>query len=222
MGGILKNTIVERTDSEPESISEFRKQVLKNTRLNAGLTSAERARILQQNGIEDDSKHHTVPKDTLQLKKEQELADEKLRWNHENLEANEIAKQQFQDIHVDEPKTPYQGAVDPDGEYYAIDADDDDEDDGGLNGSTQRPAKLDDLDDLSLGAPEIAVSVRKPDSDEVEGISENEDEDPETKHRRFLEKRKEFYNFKNVLKEQPLGEIVDEDDDEDDENQDEE
>lgn len=120
MGGILKNPLpADQAASESEeSISEFRKQVLMNTQLNAKLTSKRKNEVVPQK--------HALPKDTLSLKHEQE-AEERLQWNQKNLAANEITKQQFQDIHIDEPKTPYQGAIDPNGEYYKDD--DENEDD---------------------------------------------------------------------------------------------
>lgn len=114
MGGILKNPLPadQNGPESEESTSEFRKQVLMNTQLNAKLTSKKKGEIT--------SHKHGLPKDTLSLKREQE-AEERLQWNQKNLDANEIAKQQYQDIHIDEPKTPYQGAIDPNGEYYRDD-----------------------------------------------------------------------------------------------------
>lgn len=32
--------------------------------------------------------------------------EERVQWNQRNLAENEITKKQFQDIHIDEPKTP--------------------------------------------------------------------------------------------------------------------
>lgn len=117
MGGILKNPLPadQSAPENEESISEFRKQVLMNTQLNAKLTSKKK-----KEDAAGASHKHGLPKDTLSLKHEQE-AEERLQWNQRNLAANEIAKQQYQDIHIDEPKTPYQGAIDPNGEYYKDD-----------------------------------------------------------------------------------------------------
>ena len=73
MVGILKNPLPSQNgdSEEPESISEFRKQVYKNTQLNAQLTSKN-----QSNGKDSSiggiisPKKSGIPKDTLSLKHE--------------------------------------------------------------------------------------------------------------------------------------------------------
>lgn len=187
MGGILKNPLPQEevpAESE-ESISDFRKQVFMNTQLNAKLTSnkndAHKVAVPHK---------HVLPKDTLSLKHQQE-AEERLQWNQKNLAANEITKQQYQDIHIDEPKTPYQGAVDPSGEYYKSD----EEEEAG------------DLDDFSLGEPEFnmkktnGVESSKDLAPPEEELNEGneEEEEAEAKHRRFEEMRKKHYNLKEVF-----------------------
>lgn len=187
MGGILKNAIPDDQSptSEPESISQFRKQVLKNTELNAKLTS--NSKLAHHN--------HGIPRDVLSMKLD-EQDPETLKWNKKNLEENEITKQEFGDIHIDEPKTPYQGAVDPTGEYYRVDDDEDD------------------LGGFTLGAPEVDLKDEKEpvtllnnenadndgDQDEECGEEKTEEDDAAAKHRRFEEMRKKHYNIKEALK----------------------
>lgn len=190
MGGILKNPLPQEevpAESE-ESISDFRKQVFMNTQLNAKLTSNKN----EANNVAVPHKH-VLPKDTLSLKHQQE-AEERLQWNQKNLAANEITKQQYQDIHIDEPKTPYQGAVDPSGEYYKSD-EEEEEGEGG------------DLDGFSLGEPEFNMKKTNgvetsedlaPAEEDLNQDSE-EQEQAEAKHRRFEEMRKKHYNLKEVF-----------------------
>ncbi|CUS22511.1 LAQU0S05e07030g1_1 [Lachancea quebecensis] len=193
MVGILKNPLPDRNgeSEEPESISEFRKQVYKNTQLNAKLTS--KAQNNGKNTSNTDAtspKKPVVPRDTLSLKHQHDTLsqaeEEKLKWNQQNLAENDIAKLEYKDINIDEPKTPYQGAVDPSGEYYR----DDDEE----------------LESLSLGEP--VVDMPQSDSDKSSGSSSSSDTEPsaeeskEAKHRRFEELRKKHYNVREALQAQ--------------------
>lgn len=188
MGGILKNPLPanQAVSDNEESISEFRKQVLMNTQLNAKLTSKKRE------GLAGGS--HILPKDTLSLKHQHD-AEERLQWNQKNLAANELTKQQYQDIHIDEPKTPYQGAIDPEGEYYR----DDDEDEAELQNFSLDPS---------------SGPVLEP---KTEGVSSElaTDSDKDERSRRFEEMRKKHYNLKEALQNRRF---QDEDDDDDDEN----
>ncbi|AQZ09715.1 GLC8 (YMR311C) [Zygosaccharomyces parabailii] len=196
MGGILKNPLPEgQTSENEESVSEFRKQVYKNTQLNAKLTSK---------NAENASKPPNaarLPKDTLSLKRQQER-EEALQWNQKNLAANEITKQQFQDVKIDEPKTPYQGAVDPSGEYY-------------------RPDDDDDLNNFSLGEPEVEPEPEPEDlfseqADGDQGDQQSSSEplnDEEARHKKFEEMRKKHYNLKDVFKNRRLHNEEDEEDD---------
>lgn len=210
MGGILKNALsneeqVLKEKAANESTSEFRQKVYENTQLNAKLTGknlASTAHVTGAGGF--------IPKDTLMMKREEKVKkgeltkeeEERLQWNQENLAANEITKQQFQDIHVDEPKTPYQGAVDPHGEYYNVDDEDN-------------------LNDFSLGEPEIQIpeeeaATEETDSKDVrieqqpdikfteqdggsESEEESEEESAEARHKRFEEMRKKHYNVNDIF-----------------------
>lgn len=195
MGGILKNPLPEEQSFEnEESVSEFRKQVYKNTQLNAKLTSKKNEEpITASAGVSN------TPKDTVSLKHQQ---DEALKWNQTNLEANEATKQQFQDINIDEPKTPYQGAVDPSGEYY-------------------KPDDEDDLNNFSLGEPEVDLEEQEGSQHpqhEQQSPSESSSEpltEEEAKHKRFEEMRRKHYDLKGVLKDRRLRGDEDEEDEED-------
>lgn len=185
MGGILKNPLPEgQTSENEESVSEFRKQVYKNTQLNAKLTSKNAEANKAVNAAH-------LPKDTLSLKRQQER-EEALKWNQKNLAANELTKQQFQDIKIDEPKTPYQGAVDPSGEYY-------------------RPDDDDDLNNFSLGEPEVEPEAEPEVLVNEQNDSSEDQKDPsktlsdeEARHKKFEEMRKKHYNLKEVFKNRRL------------------
>lgn len=223
MGGILKNALspeeqLLKEKTVNESIGEFRQQVYENTKLNAKLTNSN-TNSKNGNNVKNilTSKNNMtgnkfIPKDTLLMKREQmaklskanssdnnedadenEDEDERLQWNQENLEQNEITKKQFQDIHVDEPKTPYQGAMALNGEYYTIDDEDN-------------------LNDFSLGEPEVKIpettslnekvtikeEPEQEDQEEEEGTEE--EESAGARHRRFEEMRKKHYNVKHLFK----------------------
>lgn len=220
MGGILKNALspeeqLLKEKTVNESTSEFRQKVYENTQLNAKLTNNKNKDINNINNVltskNDITGNKFIPKDTLLMKREEmakiskknknssgdenanidENEDERLQWNQENLEQNEITKKQYQDIHVDEPKTPYQGAMDPNGEYYTIDDEDN-------------------LNDFSLGEPEIqipestslheGVTIKEDSEQEEEEKEEEEEESAEARHERFEEMRKKHYNVRHLFK----------------------
>ncbi|AET40389.1 PP1-complex regulatory subunit GLC8 Ecym_5655 [Eremothecium cymbalariae DBVPG len=211
MGGILKNPLPQNEQElqslDSESVSEFRQQVLKNTRLNAQLTSR------QKNNASmtlSSPPRHTVPKDILSLKREQE-ENERLQWNQKNLDENEITKQQYQDIHVDEPKTPYQGAIDPDGEYYRQD-EDEDLDSFTLGDPEYRVAETQQRDDvLNDGVRTVGAQGQGDEGDQGErsdgenddanaDVADDDDDDTDARHKRFEEMRKKHYNVKEIFK----------------------
>ncbi|CEP64017.1 PP1-complex regulatory subunit GLC8 LALA0_S10e00342g [Lachancea lanzarotensis] len=205
MGGILKNPLPDQNGNfeDSESISDFRKQVYKNTQLNAQLNSASNS---GRNDLPPSPRKHSIPKDVLSMKHDRDTQqhneeEERLKWNQQNLDANDVAKLQYQDISIDEPKTPYQGAVDPSGEYYR----DDDEDD---------------LESLSLGEPIVAPKENEAEEEEEEETDSGDDHelDPnskEARHKRFEAMRKQHYNLKDVLKTQKNGDLdLDEDEQE--------
>ncbi|SCU86790.1 LANO_0C09208g1_1 [Lachancea nothofagi CBS 11611] len=204
MGGILKNPLPDQNGhvEDSESISEFRKQVYKNTQLNAQLSSKNNNEKTQQPIT---PKKHSIPKDIVSLKHEQDILtqseeQERLKWNQQNLDENDVAKLQYQDINIDEPKTPYQGAVDPSGEYYR---DDEEEED---------------LESLSLGEPVVGLKntneTQESREDEPSQEDEVEPESPEARHKRFEKLRKQHYNVKEALNAQKSGSHADDDDEE--------
>ncbi|SCU86424.1 LAFA_0E00672g1_1 [Lachancea sp. 'fantastica'] len=210
MGGILKNPLPDQNGNleDSESISDFRKQVYKNTQLNAQLSSTSNS---DRADLRSSPKKHSIPKDVLSMKHDRDTHEhqhedeERLKWNQQNLDANDVAKLQYQDISIDEPKTPYQGAVDPSGEYYR----DDDEDE---------------LESLSLGEPIVAPQEDKvdeeSDEDESQELSDDHGLDPnskEARHKRFEALRKQHYNVKDALETRKTGNM-DFDEDEDAEN----
>lgn len=238
MGGILKNPLSkdEVKKAEDESLSAFRQTVYKNTQLNAKLTSRK-----DNNCGELNKKPYfggdRIPKDTLMMKREHDLAEEeRLQWNQRNLAENEITKKQFQDIHVDEPKTPYQGAVDPAGEYYKVDDEDaipglDDEglDDFTLGeavyevkpGTTKQEQEVFDLDtgDVRVQKPEHNVEFSDDDQKENNNDGgEEEDLDDDARKKKFEEMRKKHYNLKEVFKNRSLHANDDDDDAEQEDN----
>lgn len=188
-------------NSSKDDLHRFRQQVYENTLLNAKLMDSRNhqdIRRLSSGGDNDEYMSfgdevapHRIPKDILQMRLEQEGkvlpldahnitsndGSENIVWNKQNLAENEILKQQYQDIHVDEPKTPYQGAIDLQGEYYTVD---DDEDEG--------------LDGFSLGDPSISEPVLSKKDEE------NEEEVAEAPKKSFAELRKDHYKVGNALK----------------------
>jgi len=193
MGGILKNK-VEQDQQVPklaESTKEFRNQVLENTKLNALLKDNNiNQNILNQSGEID-------PEKISQLSQDEK---EKLKWNAENLQSNSIIQKQIienigQDT-IDEPKTPFQAATDPElNEYYQ----DDDE--------------IEDLDNFQLGEPEIKVDeldkqrggsiTGEPqetnNQEEEENDVDDDDDDESSKPKKsFDELRKQHYHHEHI------------------------
>ena len=251
MGGILKNPLskdeVNQKD-ENETVSDFRKQVYKNTQLNAKLTAGNGINTINKPFSGDDIKDYPSdadekdlatnaagnvirrtpprgpPKDVLQMKKEEE---ERLQWNRKNLADNEVAKQQYADIHIDEPKTPYQGAVDPQGEYYR---DDDEDEDAENNGSNNRGGipNVPELDDFTLGEPEYDIQEIANNDEDVEvhmGGEDDEGQDDdeldeaeakELRHKKFEEMRKKHYDLREMFKNRKSYENDENEDEQDD------
>ncbi|KAL7667103.1 Protein GLC8 [[Candida] zeylanoides] len=193
--GILRN----RNETSPTSphgadASELdRREVIRNTRLNAQLTSAQektkgdilRHKIAEQKALD--------PAGTEEPRTASPEA-EHLKWDELNLYKTEQEK--CATMRIDEPKTPYEGGFNPNGEYYR-----DDDDIPGFElgegefdaDATQAPS--------SLNGGEI---LRSPEADaEVEDDAEDSPPElsAEERHRHFEEMRKEHYHMKgNALK----------------------
>lgn len=211
MGGILKNPLPKEehtVDYPEEDLKEFRQRVFTNTQLNAKLTQGKRKSSDLNKNLDSEelsTKKNSIPKDTLSLKHEKDILSKQdsndeseannseLQWNQKNLAENEIAKLKYQDIHVDEPKTPYQGAMDPQGEYYI----DDDDDGGNINNDDNE------LTAFSLGEPQIELpelsSTANQENERIDDSADNENLDQESKHKKFDELRKKHYNMKEFF-----------------------
>lgn len=196
--GILRN----RNETSPtlphdaDARELDRREVIRNTRLNAQLTSA------QEKSKGDILRHKIAEQKALDPAGTEEPSTasaegEHLKWDELNLYKTEQEK--CATMRIDEPKTPYEGGFNPNGEYYR-----DDDDIPGFElgegefdaDATQAPS--------SLNGGEI---IRLPDADADADAEVEDDEDSppelsaEERHRHFEEMRKEHYHMKgNALK----------------------
>lgn len=156
--GILRNAKVH--DYSHLEHSEYdRKQVLENTKRNAELFKERSEKIKQE-----------------VAKKASENAAN-VQFNKKNLEENDKLKAEMEFTKIDEPKTPYQGTIDENSEYYRDDEDSipdftlgegEDEEEGPVQGS--------------LKGSQIVPSAEEDMTEE------------ELKHKRFEEMRKKHYH----------------------------
>lgn len=167
-----------------------RKQVLANTKLNAQLSSD------STDGLSEGDK---IRQKLASINKKD---DNHLQWDEVNLYLTEQDKSAL--MKIDEPKTPYEGGVDPNNDYYRTDNEDDEEE------AT--------LDDFALGEPLESTSetlkdslnggeIVEDDNDDSEEDEEEEEEEQisaEERHRRFEEKRKSHYHMKLELLKHPV------------------
>lgn len=175
-----------------------RREVIRNTRLNAQLTSA------QEKSKGDILRHKIAEQKALDPAGTEEPSTasaegEHLKWDELNLYKTEQEK--CATMRIDEPKTPYEGGFNPNGEYYR-----DDEDIPGFElgegefdaDATQAPSSLN-------GGEIIRLPDADADADADAEVEDNEDSPPELsaeeRHRHFEEMRKEHYHMKgNALK----------------------
>ncbi|KAG2735505.1 hypothetical protein G9P44_001719 [Scheffersomyces stipitis] len=202
--GILRNKSV----SGPESTSAIeidRQEVIKNTRLNAELT--------HQASSEGDKIRAELAKKHLQ-----DGNTEHLQWDELNLYKTEQEKSST--MKIDEPKTPYEGGFNPQGEYYQNDDEYGDDENNDIPefelGEGEFDAERDKHEVLdSLHGGQV---IRDPSYDDVE---EEEEEEPELtaeeRHKRFEEMRKAHYHMKGNVMHRKLE--VDDEDDDDNENE---
>ncbi|KAK6454931.1 uncharacterized protein RJT20DRAFT_141981 [Scheffersomyces xylosifermentans] len=203
--GILRNKSVTSPEVSPHDTKVDRQEVIKNTRLNAEIASKFssegdkiRAEIARKRSIDGSPEH----------------SSEHLQWDELNLYKTEQEKSST--MKIDEPKTPYEGGFNPEGEYYK----DDDE------------AENDDIPDFELGEGEYDTERAKHTLESLHGSEvikdpeyeeEEDDEDQEKeltaeeRHKRFEQMRKEHYHLRgNALHHQiDLDKVPD--DEEDDE-----
>ncbi|KAI5970013.1 hypothetical protein CANMA_000953 [Candida margitis] len=193
--GILRNKSVseDSVHSPPLPDKLDRQEVIKNTKLNAQLH-------------DDSSRGEEIRAKIAQKKKEQGLGEndqlpEHLKWDELNIYKNEQEKSAT--MKIDEPKTPYEGGFDPEGEYYK---DDDDEESG-----TNSKANGEEIPEFELGEGEYdklpqnvssslhGGEVYKDEAEPIEDPEDKEEEKPltaEERHKKFEEKRKQHYHMK--------------------------
>lgn len=191
--GILRNKAEARRLSLSGEGDLDREEVIRNTRLNAQLQAESskgeriRAKIAEAKGANGDSK-----------------TPEHLKWDEINLYKTEQEKAAT--MKIDEPKTPYEGGFDPEGEYYQKDEDED--------GA---------IPDFSLGEGQFDHEVAPTADDRIirdEAVDDEEEEEEEEKpltaeerHQKFEEMRKAHYHQAA----NPLKHRIDISDDDDDE-----
>lgn len=181
--GILRNKDEKRERRELTEELD-RKEVIRNTMLNAKLASESskgeeiRAKIAQarklgsgENGAEDNGNN------------------EHLKWDEINLYKTEQEKSAT--MKIDEPKTPYTGGFNPNGEYYQ----EDDIDIPAFNlGKSELEKQSLPQDSLNGGLiyvdPDQKFDEEEPKDDEKEQLTAEE------RHKRFEEKRKQHYHMK--------------------------
>ena len=196
--GILRNKSVSEDSAQSPPLPDKldRQEVIKNTKLNAQLRDESskgeeiRAKIAQKKKEYGLGEHDSIP--------------EHLKWDELNIYKNEQEKSAT--MKIDEPKTPYEGGFNPEGEYYR----DDDDDESGANSK----APEDEIPAFELGEGEfdklphdVSSSLHGgevyKDESQTNNEDKDEDEDEEEKpltaeerHKRFEEKRKQHYHMK--------------------------
>lgn len=226
--GILKNKL-DPTLSPPPSASTTtlepldRQQVIRNTRLNAQIAAENSSRGNEIRAKISQQKRRPL----FDEQPEVIQAEEHLKWDEINLYKTEQEKAAT--MKIDEPKTPYEGGFNPEGEYYQ---DDDDDAEG----------KNDDIDDIpafELGESEFIDDVKRQglsgslhggevvkgeqgDEDEEDEEEEGEQEPltAEERHKRFEEMRKAHYHMKGAVLHHQIDIPDDDDEDEADDNND--
>ncbi|CAN6669247.1 protein Glc8p [Trichomonascus vanleenenianus] len=191
---ILRNAPPPGAYTPSENATDLdRKQVLENTRANAKLHDmGSMIRETAHNGSRSNSVSNG------------ENGQEHLKWDEANLYRTEMEKAAT--MKIDEPKTPYQGAV-GDSEYYMPD-----EEEEAVKTSDNKILAVDELDGFSLGEPQYKTDPTVQNS-RIEKVVQSDDEteeeqEPEVtsdeRKRRFEEMRKEHYHMKGDILKHPL------------------
>lgn len=191
-----------------------RQEVIRNTQLNAHVASENqskgdeiRAKIAARKKSFGSSDESGIDSDRVNG------TEDHLKWDEINLYKTEQEKAAT--MKIDEPKTPYEGGFNPEGEYYR----DDDEEASASKGLEEIPA-------FELGDSEFDKSeaeryeslnggqvIRSPDAEEEEEEPEEKPATAEERHRIFEEKRKAHYHLKALPLRQKIL-VPDEDEDE--------
>ncbi|GMM33421.1 Glc8 protein [Saccharomycopsis crataegensis] len=205
--GILRNS--ETHDySHPVNSDYDRKLVLENTKKNAELfkqTSSEGDKIREE------------------IARKKKLHDDGVHFNKENLEENDKLKASMTFTKIDEPKTPYQGPISEENDYYRDDNEDDENDKQAKENGGSIP-------DFSLGEGECDVSEGEVFLDSLHGSkiipsekeeinepypeAEKELSPEELKHKKFEEMRKKHYHNEVINPLKMASVLTEEEDDE--------
>ncbi|KAI3402721.2 hypothetical protein KGF56_004395 [Candida oxycetoniae] len=218
--GILRNkSDNEESDEQLQHHLDHldRQEVIKNTRLNAQLRANStrgdeiRAKIAQKKKEHQDHDHDHDH--------ESSPSHEHLKWDEVNIYKNEQEKSAK--MKIDEPKTPYEGGFNPEGEYYR-----DDDDDENATANVQVVDEQD-IPEFELGEGEydkaphhVSASLHGGQVIKEQNSTDNVDDEEEVeetplsaeeRHKRFEEKRKEHYHLKALPLKQNMA-IPDDDD----------
>lgn len=183
--GILRNRPEEYHEETELSDKLDRNEVIKNTRLNAQLASG-------NSTAGDEIRAKIAAK-----KKEQNIntdTPEHLKWDEINLYKNEQEKSAT--MKIDEPKTPYEGGFNPEGEYYR---DDNEEDINDIPAFELGEGEFDKLPHDVLGSLHGGLVIKdenQPDDAEEEQEEEEEEDKESEPQLSFEEKRKRHYHLK--------------------------
>lgn len=191
--GILKNRRTMDEKLEDERIAEQKEldkqTVIKNTYLNAQSVGEGsegeriRSKIAKDKEGQDDSRE-----------KKDEAGDprEHLHWDEMNLYKTEQEKSST--MKIDEPKTPYEGGFNPEGEYYRSDDEEDNIPEFELG-----KGEMDSANGEGANVSLKGSSIEKtPEAEASEGETSEEEQTPtaEERHKLFEEKRKAHYHMK--------------------------
>lgn len=170
--GILRNKQEGQHSPHETTQGELdRQEVIRNTRYNAHLKS-------------ESAQGDKIRAQLAEAKHDDKLPDH-LKWDEINLYKTEMEKAAT--MKIDEPKTPYEGGFNPEGEYYQ-------EDDEAIPDFTLGESQpQEETVDQSLNGGELV----KDEEQEEEPEEEEEEEQPllaEERHRRFEEMRKKHYH----------------------------
>ena len=181
--GILRNKSV---SEEPKHFSENldRQEVIRNTRLNAQLAAESTEGDKIRNQLAKEHAQKIGPNGI-----ECTHGDEHLKWDEINLYQTEQEKAAT--MKIDEPKTPYEGGFNPDGEYYQ------DEDEDEIAEFSLGKGQYDHVDANVLESLNGGKIIPNENLEEEE---ENEPPKPELtaeeRHKLFEERRKAHYHMK--------------------------